>query len=93
MVMLIISLRKYIGLNPRSISTGQLNMSPCFHLQPINLIVFEGSYFIKNGKSHLGVGFPLSCFQRLSIPYIAPLHCNWRYNRYTRGMSISVLSY
>ena len=82
-----------IGLNPRSISTGQLKMSPFFHLQPINLIVSEGSYYIKYGKIHLKGGFPLRCFQRLSFPYIATLRCSWRYNRYTRGMSIPVLSY
>ena len=94
--MIMCNLNKLItkfGLNPRSISTGQLNMLPCFHLQPINQIVFLGSYFIKNGKSHLEVGFPLRCFQRLSIPYIATLHCHWRDNRYTRGMSVPVLSY
>ena len=68
-------------------------MSPRFHLQPINQIVFLGSYYIKYGKTHLKVGFPLRCFQRLSIPNIATLHCNWRYNRYTRGWSIPVLSY
>ena len=82
-----------MGLNPRFISTGQLNISLCFHLQPINLIVFEESYCIKHGKTHLKVGFPLRCFQRLSIPYIATLHCNWHYNRYTSGRSIPVLSY
>ena len=82
-----------LWLNPRLISTGQLNMLPCFHLQPINVVVFHESYFIKNGKTHLEVGFPLRCFQRLSIPYIATLRCNWRYNRYTRGRSIPVLSY
>ena len=84
---------KYLWLNPRSISIGQLNISLCFHFQPINQIVFLGSYFIKNGKTHLEVGFPLRCFQRLSIPYIATLHCHWRDNRYTRGMSVPVLSY
>ena len=82
-----------MGLNPRSISISQLNISLCFHLQPINQVVFLGSYFIKNGKTHLEVGFPLRCFQRLSIPYIATLHCHWRDNRYTRGRSIPVLSY
>ena len=82
-----------LKLNPRSISTGQLNVSLRFHTQPINLVVYKESYFTKNGKIHLGGGFPLRCFQRLSRPYIATLHCNWRYNRYTRGMSNPVLSY
>ena len=45
------------------------------------------------GKTHLKVGFTLRCFQRLSIPYIATLHCNWRYNSQTSGRSIPVLSY
>ena len=39
-----------LWLNPRSISTGQLKMSPFFHLQPINQIVFLGSYYIRMGK-------------------------------------------
>ena len=30
--------------SPRPISMRWLNMSPCLHLAPINLIVFEGSY-------------------------------------------------
>ena len=45
------------------------------------------------GKTHLEVSFTLRCFQRLSIPHIATLRCNWRYNRYTIGASIPVLSY
>ena len=68
-------------------------MSPCLHLQPINLVTFKGSYFIKNGKSHLRVGFTLRCFQRLSVPYVATQLCHWRDNWCTRGMFIPVLSY
>ena len=30
--------------SPRPISTAKLNMSPCLHTQPINLVVFKGSY-------------------------------------------------
>jgi hypothetical protein len=45
------------------------------------------------GRSYLGAGFALICFQRLSDPYIATLRCLWRDNRYTRGTSIPVLSY
>ena len=33
--------------SPRPISTAKLNMSPCLHTQPINLIVHEGSYQLK----------------------------------------------
>ena len=45
------------------------------------------------GKSHLGVGFPLRCFQRLSRPYLATRQCHWHDNRNTRGTSTPVLSY
>ena len=30
--------------SPRPISTAKLNTSLCVHLQPINLVVFKGSY-------------------------------------------------
>ena len=33
-------------LNPRPISISQLNVSPHLHPWPINLVVFEGSYFV-----------------------------------------------
>ena len=33
--------------SPRPISTRWLNMSPCLHLAPINLLVFEGSYSLE----------------------------------------------
>ena len=46
-----------------------------------------------SGKSYLEVGFPLRCFQRLSLPNIATRRCDWRHNRYTRGSSTLVLSY
>ena len=31
-------------------------------------------------KSHLEVGFPLRCFQRLSLPNVANQRCTWQYN-------------
>ena len=83
----------FFGSSPRPISTGQLNTLLCLHLQPINLVVFKGSYSIKDGISYLEMGFTLRCFQRLSRPYIATRPCRWRDNRYTIGMSIPVLSY
>ena len=73
----------------RVISTAQLNMLPCVHLPPINVVIF----YDPQGKIHLMVGFALRCFQRLSLPDIATLQCNWRHNRYTSGQSNSVLSY
>jgi hypothetical protein len=45
------------------------------------------------GRSHLQARFPLRCFQRLSLPYIATRRCDWRHNRYTSGTSTPVLSY
>ena len=73
----------------RAISTGKLNGSPHLHTQPINVVVFHGS----QGRTRFEGGFPLRCLQRLSLPYIATLHCGWRHNRSTRGTSIPVLSY
>src|SRR6056297_1089962 len=69
-------------------------MLPCLHLWPINLVVSEGpSSNLCYGKSYLGRGFPLRCFQRLSLPNIATQPCRWRDNWYTRGSSTPVLSY
>ncbi len=45
------------------------------------------------GRVHLGDGFPLRCFQRLSVPIIATRRCTWRHSRDTSGSSDSVLSY
>ena len=73
----------------RAISTSKLNPLQDLHIQPINVVVFNGS----QGRSHLRRGFPLICFQRLSLPNIATRQCCWRNNRTTRGSSTSVLSY
>ena len=59
------------------------------HTRPINVVVYHGS----SGRPRFEVGFPLRCFQRLSRPHIATLHCSWRHNSSTRGASIPVLSY
>ena len=48
---------------------------------------------IEGDPDHLQASFPLRCFQRLSLPYIATLRCLWRDNRYTSGTSTPVLSY
>ena len=83
------------GQASRPISTGRLHPLPDFHLRPIHLVVFEGPSAgpKSRGNSHLGVGFPLRCFQRLSLPNIATQRCSWRNNWDTRGSSIPVLSY
>ena len=78
--------------SPRPISTAKLNASRHLHTQPINLVVFKGSYSY-DGISNLGVGFTLRCFQRLSVPHIVAQLCHWRDNWCARGASIPVLSY
>ena len=71
------SIRSAFWSSPRPISDSQLHMLPCFHLCPIYLVVFKGSYFPKEGKSHLEGGFTLRCLQRLSLPDLATLLCRW----------------
>ena len=44
-------------------------------------------------RSHLGVGFTLRCFQRLSSPDVATQRYAWRHNWYTIDPSTPVLSY
>ena len=56
------------------ISNSPLNTLPCLHACPINPVVYGESYPTKGEKSHLGKGFPLRCFQRLSRPHIATQH-------------------
>ena len=82
-----------LRLSPRPISIGQLRTLLLFHLRPINLIVFKGSYYLRYGISYLEASFTLRCFQRLSHPHIATLLCRWRDNRCTIGAFILVLSY
>ena len=77
------------GQADRAISTGQLHALLRFHIRPINVVVYHGS----QAKPGFEVGFPLRCFQRLSLPHLATQRCGWRHNWYTRGVSIPVLSY
>ena len=53
----------------------------------------SGLSLFRDGESHLEVGFPLRCFQRLSTPEIATRPCRWRDNRRTSAPSTPVLSY
>ena len=73
----------------RVISTARLRASQPLHLRPIKVVVSDHPVW----KSHLGAGFALRCFQRLSLPDIATRQCSWRHNRHTRGQSNPVLSY
>jgi hypothetical protein len=80
--------------SPRPISTGQLHPSQGFHIRPINPIISRGPYPLNGGRRpHLEAGFPLRCFQRLSLPNVANQPCSWRNNWHTRGSSVPVLSY
>jgi hypothetical protein len=83
------SIRSLSGRRARRISTARLNVLPRLHLQPINLLVSQGSQM----KINLRIGFVLRCFQRLSEPDIATQLCPWQNNWYTRGLFIPVLSY
>ena len=80
---------------PRSpVSTGRLHPSRGFHLRPIEHVFHmraTGTEVPRN--PNLGAGFPLRCFQRLSLPNVANRPCRWRDNRHTRGPSTQVLSY
>lgn len=78
----------------RLISTSQLHTLLCFHIWPINPVIYWEPHTLKGvRRSHLKAGFPLRCFQRLSIPNVANQPCTWQYNWHTRGPSNPVLSY
>ena len=80
--------------SPRSVSTGQLSASRRLHFRPINPVVWLGALPTHGGgRPHLEAGFPLRCFQRLSLPDVANQPCSWRNNWHTRGQSVPVLSY
>ena len=63
--------------SPRSISMRQLHALLRSYPAPIHLVVFKGSYSLKDGRSHLGGGFALRCLQRLSPPGSACLLWDW----------------
>ena len=73
----------------RTISTPRLSTLLYLHLAPINLIISQVSQTIPN----LEAGFPLRCFQRLSIPDIATGQSAWQQSPHTRGQFTPVLSY
>ena len=49
--------RAFIRSSPRPISMCMLHMLPCFHITPIDLIVFEGSYFLSEWEPYSRGGF------------------------------------
>jgi hypothetical protein len=57
-------------------STGKLKRFLAVHLRPIDLVVYQGPSATEVAwNPHLGVGFPLRCFQRLSFPDLATRPC------------------
>ena len=74
-----------VGSTPRRASTSGLsNTCSACGLQTLRRA---------SRNPNLGAGFPLRCFQRLSLPNVANRPCRWRDNRHTRGPSTQVLSY
>ena len=70
-----------------TISTGKLNTLLCFYCQPINLVVYQGSFrSCDQTRSYLGGGFPLRCFQRLSVGNLATRQCSFRETTDTPGI-------
>jgi hypothetical protein len=55
----------------RVISTPELNTLLRLHPEPIDVVVYHDP----SGRTHLGIGLALRCFQRLSFPNIATQHC------------------
>ena len=73
-----------VGSTPRGASTSGLSTTcSAWGLQQLEAA----------RNAYLGAGFPLRCFQRLSLPNVANRPCHWRDNRHTRGSSTQVLSY
>ena len=64
--------RKVKDQAERVISTPELNTLLCLHPEPINVVVYHDP----SGRTHLGTGLALRCFQRLSLPNIATQHCS-----------------
>ena len=81
-------------VRPSAISTTQLNTLRCLHLWPIKQVVYLRPFSsCEEGRSHLGAGFTLRCFQRLSEPNLATQRCRGRDNWHTICSSFWILSY
>jgi len=57
--------------SPRSVSTARLHTLLHFHLPPKNGCSSRDLTHLRGESTHLEVGFPLRCFQRLSAPHLA----------------------
>jgi hypothetical protein len=81
-------------VRPSAISTTQLNTLRRLHLWPIKQVVYLRPFSsCEDGRSHLGAGFTLRCFQRLSKPNLATQRCHGRDNWHTICSSLWILSY
>ncbi len=58
--------------SPRPISNSQLHTLPCFHLCPIYLVVFKGSYFFRMGYLILRGASRLDAFSVYPVPTWLP---------------------
>ena len=77
-----------------TVRTASLKVFLLLHVRPINPVVFRGSLVPKGTcNTHLQGGFPLRCFQRLSLPHLATQRWTERSNWHTRGESLPILSY
>ena len=63
--------KKVIDQAERDISTTELHALLHFYPWPINVVVYHDP----SGRTHLGRGLALRCFQRLSFPNIATQQC------------------
>ena len=57
--------------SPRSVRTSLLHTLLYFHIKPINGCSPRDLTYSRSENTHLKVGFPLRCFQRLSSPNLA----------------------
>ena len=64
----LLPLPKPTWLSPRPISNSQLHMLPCFHLCPIYLVVFKGSYYLRMGYLILRGASRLDAFSVYPFP-------------------------
>ena len=58
-----VPVKQVFGHASGPISTARLYVSPHLHLPPIHVVVSNGPLY---RNTHLGAGFALRCFQRLS---------------------------
>ena len=71
---LVVLMQNLKQVKPSSISTDKLNTLLHLHLLPIKQVVYLWTYpppCGDDGRSYLGAGFALRCFQRLSLEDVA----------------------